>query len=97
MAMPVNFQARWISKQRGDALRRCGGLGRGLIVEGFMGNIIVEPAGKRLGDGSLLTAADADYELRSAWCMSPLSRLGTARALLGLPKEPAPESLALNI
>src|SRR5262249_33888650 len=82
--MSSEYQARWITKQRVDELRRSGLGGRGVIVDSFNGFIVVEPVGSDLGDGNVLTPQEAEYELQPAWSISPNARLAQARQLLGL-------------
>lgn len=81
------YQARWLSRQRLNALRKAGGLGRGILVDHFRGLLVVEPVGSELGDGEVLPADAVDYELRSVWCLTPVSKLAEARRLLGLAED----------
>lgn len=85
--MRRDFQVRWLSKERRNALIRAGRLGRALLLDTFNGFIIVEPAGSDLGDGRVLSPEEADYELRPVWCLSPHARLKEARRRLGLETE----------
>jgi hypothetical protein len=92
--MNISFQARWISKQRLDAIRRSREVARGVLLDSFNGFLIVEPVGSDLGDGSILSREDADYELNPVWCSGPKGRLREARRLLGLAALQAPRTLA---
>ncbi len=78
------YQARWISRDRLNELRRAGGVGDGMLIDHFRGVVIVEPVGSNLGDGEILTPEAADYELRQVWCLSTPRKLDDARQLLGL-------------
>ncbi|HXG13329.1 MAG TPA: hypothetical protein VNK04_26465 [Gemmataceae bacterium] len=82
--MMTNYEVRWISKPRADALKRSGRLGDALLLDTFNGILIVEPAGSNLGDGAVLTREEADYELQPAWFLGPKARLIEARRRLGL-------------
>jgi hypothetical protein len=87
--MRGHYQARWISKQRADAMRRSGALRQGVLLDSFNGFIVVEPPGRDLGDGAVLSRQTADYELRTVWCLEPRTKLAEARRLLGLPEDAA--------
>jgi hypothetical protein len=82
--MHTGFQARWVSKQRRDNLKRTGRLGRAVLLDSLNGSLIVEPADSHLGDGHVLSREDADFELRDVWCLDAKSKLRQARELLGL-------------
>jgi hypothetical protein len=82
--MRTNYQARWISRQRADRMRRTGKLEQALLLDTFNGFIVVEPVGSQLGDGAILTPEEADYELQAAWHSGPLTKLREARNRLGL-------------
>jgi hypothetical protein len=84
---PAAYQARWISKRRLDEIRRTKESGKGLVLDSFNGFLIVEPQGTELGDGPVLSAAEADYELRPVWCAGAKAKLRDARQLLGLGAE----------
>lgn len=86
--MHMAYQARWVSKQRAEALKRSGAARRGVLLDSFNGFLIVEPTGADLGDGDILPQEEADYELQSAWCISPLTKLAEARRLLGFEAMP---------
>jgi hypothetical protein len=78
------YKAQWISKSGCDALRRSRRSKDIVLLDTFKGFIVVEPTGKTLGDGDVLSAAECDYELRPAWYSGPLTRLAEARQRLGL-------------
>jgi hypothetical protein len=80
----TKHQARWVSKQRIQSLRKSGEMGRGILIDSFNGFVIVEPLGSDLGDGEPLDPVQADYELNPAWCLTPKQRLTEARRRLGL-------------
>ena len=46
--MRAKYQARWISKNQLNSLRRKGALNQGVLVNHFKGFVIVEPVGSRL-------------------------------------------------
>jgi hypothetical protein len=83
-------QARWISKQRRDELKRRTGLRDIILIDSMHGFILVEPKDSNLGDGDPLSLDDADQELRTVWCQDRKAKLIQARNLLGLPAEEAP-------
>lgn len=85
--MQAMYQARWISKERLRQLRKSGSLGKGLLLDSFNGWIIVEPAGSELGDGEIMSAETADYELQPVWCPGSPAKLKEARRLVGLEAE----------
>ncbi len=82
--MSIPYQARWVSKQRSEALKRGGRLGGALLLDSFNGFLLVEPVGSNLGDGEILDLTTADYELSPVWCLSPPAKVRQARRLLGL-------------
>ena len=86
--MQANYQARWISKDRLREIRKTGSLSQGLLLDSFNGWIMIEPAGRDLGDGEIMSAETADYELDPAWCPGSKAKLKVARKLLGLAEEP---------
>lgn len=92
--MSIQYQARWISKQRNEALRRSGRLGGALLLDSFNGFLLVEPEGSNLGDGEILDLQTADYELSPVWFLSPPAKVQKARRLLGLEAPAAKEHLA---
>jgi hypothetical protein len=82
MAMP--FQARWISRDRANQLKRSGRLGNAVLLDTFNGFLIIEPVGGNLGDGPILSPEEANYELQEVWYTGPRSKLREARTRLGL-------------
>lgn len=88
--MSESFQARWVSKNRSEQLRKTGRLGRAVLLDAYNGFILAEPVGSNLGDGEIMSPDTADYEVRPVWCLSPPTKVRQARRLLGL-KEIAPE------
>ena len=82
--MQPKYQARRISKSQADALRRRSDLRQTLLLDCFSGFILVAPEGSISTEGEILAPEVADYELRSAWSYSPLTKLTQARRLLGL-------------
>jgi hypothetical protein len=87
--MASAYQARWASKARAIQLRRDGRLHDAVLVDAPRGFIVVEPRGSALGDGAVLSAWEADFELNETWCLVPRSKLGLARGLLGLERAQA--------
>jgi hypothetical protein len=81
--MQPEYQIRWISKQRAEAVKKAG-LGRALLLDNINGFLIVEPVGSNLGDGRVLSRREADYELQPVWCTGPKAELRDARRRLGL-------------
>jgi hypothetical protein len=81
--MQQEYQIRWISKQRAEAVKKAG-LGRALLLDNINGFLIVEPVGSDLGDGPVLSEREADYELQPVWCTGPKAQLRDARRRLGL-------------
>jgi hypothetical protein len=47
------------------------------------------PPGDGLGDGTMLTRDEADYELQPVWFTGRMTTLREARRRLGLEREPA--------
>ena len=82
--MRKNYEARWVSRQRYDALRRSGRLGDILLLETTNGYLVIQPSGSDAGDGAALRPQEADYELQAVWFPGPPPLLKKARALLGL-------------
>jgi hypothetical protein len=72
--VPKRCKAQWISKSRCQALRRAGLPRDVLLLDTFAGFIVVEPTGRTLGDGPLLSTEDCDYELSPAWYAGPIAR-----------------------
>jgi hypothetical protein len=87
--MTVQYQARWISKNRCLSVKKAGAMAGALLLDGFNGFILVEPVGSDLGDGPVLSPPEADYELQPSWCTSPPARVAEARHRLGLLKPAA--------
>ena len=87
--MNTRYQARWISKQQTDLLKKTGRLTNSLVLESFRGPILVEPADTNPKSDSVLPLDVADYELRLAWCQGPKAKVQKARQLLGLELESA--------
>jgi hypothetical protein len=82
--MRTQHKAQWISKSLFEALRRSEGLRDFLLLETSEGFIVVERAGKNLGDGPILSPEECEYELQPAWYAGPIVRLAEARQRLGL-------------
>jgi len=79
--MENGYRARWVSKDRADALRKTG---RGSLINSQAGFIVVEPVDSQLGDGQVLSTMEADFEIRPTWCLEKTARLRDARRQLGL-------------
>jgi hypothetical protein len=77
------YQARWVTKQRAEQIKRTG-TGQGRLVDSFKGYILVEPMAGHRGDGRVLSQQEADYELQDVWCTEAKAKLFQARRLLGL-------------
>jgi hypothetical protein len=94
--MLSNYQARWISKTRADAVRKEARGKGGVLLSAYNGMIVVEPKGTHLGDGKVLSPPEADYELQPVWCIETKTKLEGARKLLGLKTSPdlRPQSTA---
>jgi hypothetical protein len=92
--MRTRFQARWISKQRADAIRKTVYQQGAMLLDSFNGLIVIEQVGSQLGDGHVLTTSEADYELQPVWCLEPKTKLAEARRRLGLGIGVVAESLA---
>jgi hypothetical protein len=88
--MRSSYQARWISKDCVLALKKTGKVRNGVLLDSCKGFIFVEPPDSRLGDGALLSRIEADYEVRSAWCLDPETKIGQARRLLHLDANATP-------
>lgn len=82
--MNPKFQARWISKQQTQHLKKSGNLTNSIVLDSCKGHILVEPADKNPRDPCVLPLDVADYELRPAWCLGPKTKVQKARELLGL-------------
>jgi hypothetical protein len=82
--MNAKYHARWISKHETGYLKKTGQLTNSLVLDSLKGHILVEPSGTNPRNAGVLTMDVADYELRSAWCLGPRTRLQKARELLGL-------------
>ena len=82
--MRRGYQARWISKDRRNALLKSRPVVKWLVVDSFNGFIVVEPVGSNLGDGQVLAPDVADCEIRAAWCQDSRAKLTQARKLLHL-------------
>lgn len=82
--MDRSYQARWISKARLDEVRKKRMLGSAIVLDHYNGFLIVEPVGTDLGDGAILSAPEADYELEPIWCTGPKATLREARHRLSL-------------
>jgi hypothetical protein len=78
------YKAQWISKPRADTVRKQARAGGGILLSGFNGIIVVEPKEANLGDGSVLSTLEADYEIQPVWCLEPKTKVEGARQLLGL-------------
>jgi hypothetical protein len=87
--MQPHYQARRISKRRADEVKKTGAISRAILLDTFNGIIIVEMAGANLGDGDILSAEEADYELQPAWHLGPRAVLREARRRLGLESDAA--------
>ena len=85
--MQTRYQARRISKQRLEGLRKTREIAKGIVIDSMSGFLLIEPIGSSLGDGDLLQPSEADFELHPAWCLVPQSRLNEARKRLGLKVE----------
>jgi hypothetical protein len=94
--MATPFQARWISRARATRIKRGGNLGQAVLLDTFNGFLIVEPVGSDLGDGPVLSRAEANYELQEVWYTGPRSRLREARTRLGLEAEAPLEQLSTS-
>lgn len=81
--MPSSYQARRISKPRAVVVRNHSGR-ECIVLSGFNGMIIIEPKGARVGDGQVLSAEEAKYELQPVWCRDSKSKIDEARRRLGL-------------
>jgi hypothetical protein len=92
--MAAQFQARWVSRQRVNQIKRSGALARGVLLDTFKGFIIVEPVGSDLGDGEILSREEAEYELQPVWYTGPKAKLREARLRLGLEVEESAPHLA---
>ena len=94
--MAMQFQARWVSRQRANQIKRTGAAGHGILLDTFKGFIVVEPIGSNLGDGPILSRQEAEYELQPVWYTGPMAKLREARLRLGLEVEEAADHLAAS-
>lgn len=78
------YQARRLSKPRADQVKKSPAVTGALLINTFNGFIIIEPMGANLGDGSILSPEEADYELQPVWHLGPKAQLREARKRLGL-------------
>lgn len=78
------YQARWISKARLEALRKSAQLGAAIVLDSVAGFLVIESMGSDLGDGRVLSPEEADYEVSPVWCLDHKTKIGQARARLGL-------------
>jgi hypothetical protein len=92
--MRTHYRARWISKARADAIRKSVHLSGAMLLDSFNGIILVEPSGTNLGDGEIMSAQQADYEIQMVWCLESPPRIHEARKLLGLEAGAAMKSMA---
>jgi hypothetical protein len=81
--MGPEYQARWVTKQRAEHIKRTG-IGQGRLVDSFKGYILVDSMAGHRGDGQVLSQQEADYELQDVWCAEAKAKLFQARQLLGL-------------
>jgi hypothetical protein len=86
--MQTNYQARWISRKRLEELRRSGVYRNALLLDHFNGLLVIEPVGSELGDGTVLSPQEAEYELQPAWLLGPRGQVSEARRRLGLEAGP---------
>jgi len=81
--MQQEYEARWVSKQRAQVLKR-----RlpptAILLDVFSGFIVVQPAGSDFGDGPVLSPQEAEFELQPAWFLGHKPVLLQARRKLGL-------------
>jgi hypothetical protein len=84
--MRTYYQAQWISRRRMNELKKAGLRGDTVLLDHLKGGIVVGKTGSKLGDGPVLTAAEADYELQPAWVSDSLATLRQARQRLGAPE-----------
>jgi hypothetical protein len=82
--MRNRYKAQWICKNRFEALRKARARQDILLLDTSEGFIVVQPTGKSLGDGPVLSPEQCDFELQPAWYTGPLVRLAEARQRLGL-------------
>lgn len=81
--MNHGYQARWITREEFDRLRRLGAQDL-VLLDSLNGFIVVEPGGRGRGDDRILSREEADWELQPVWYTGPKSKLARARLLLGL-------------
>ena len=82
--MHATYQAQWISRRRMNELKKAGLPGKVVLLNHLNGGIVVGRAGSELGDGPVLTADEADYELQPTWVSDSQATLRQARERLGL-------------
>jgi len=87
--MQMQYQARWVSKARVEALKKSQSLGQAVLLDTFNGFIIIEPVGSDLGDGAVLSREEAEYELQPVWYTGPKAKLRDARRRLALEQDAA--------
>jgi hypothetical protein len=86
--MTSRFQAQWVSsRKKAQAIKRAPKKDA-VLLDTFKGIIVVEPRGKRWGDGPILTADEADLELQPAWHYGRTGKIREARRRLGLESNP---------
>jgi hypothetical protein len=86
--MTNRFQAQWVSRNKAHAIKRASPKKDAVLLDTFKGIIVIEPKGKRWGDGPVLSADEADLELQPAWHYDPMARIREARRRLGLDGNP---------
>jgi hypothetical protein len=77
-----------VSRSKAHAIKRAGPKKDAVLLDTFKGIIIVEPKGKRWGDGAVLTSDEAEFELQPAWHYGPVDKIREARRRLGLDNNP---------
>ena len=87
--MQKQYEARWTSKRRADAIKRSGEVGRVILLDSLKGFIVIQPVGSNLADGDSLRGGEADFELDPAWCLDPRTKIVEARKRLGLKANPS--------
>jgi hypothetical protein len=85
--MHTKYQARWISKNRLQDIKRHRNLHDAMLMDCYNGVIVVEPVGSNFGDGPVFSHSEADYELQPVWYLGPLNKLKEARRRLGLEQQ----------
>jgi len=87
--MANRYQARWVSKDKAHDIKRAGPKTDAVLLDTFKGIIIVEPVGKKWGDGPVLTPSEAEFELQPAWHYGPTAKIREARIRMGFDPKPA--------